>query len=201
MRLLNYLLFSVCLSGLTFSTLGETLTATPTTSKNLKLYLEPNEQSQVLKELQPNTRLISVYQKNDWLKVGNTENGEIGWINLKQYQELLKSIQKEEAIVKSVVITVTDKLAEKGKTEIIAYQNGKKLAEKEAKVLWQQISEQEMHIEKHFMNMQHEMNELFQRSMHWFNQMFGGTSDIHMPMMLHRPPHAMVPQILVVDGK
>lgn len=131
-------------------------------------YAEPNEHSKVVTEVDPTTPFVTIYRTSDWVKVGNQKNGDTGWISLKQYREVVHP----KPVIQSVVMTVTDQPNKIEKTEIIAYKDGKKLDDKEARKLWNEMKDRHSQMEKHWRRMHQEMNEWFQNSWEWFNRMF-----------------------------
>ena len=122
-----------------------TPTPAPTQAKAVKkiiIYAEPSTSAKVIAQVNPWQRLIPVYQKGDWIKVGNPDDGTIGWINSKQYQEALESLYQPQTKSK--------------KLEIVVYEDGKKKAS---------ISE------KDFQKLQKQMNQMFQDMMRQFQQL------------------------------
>ncbi|WP_108650703.1 SH3 domain-containing protein [Dongshaea marina] len=48
----------------------------------IKLYEKPSASSHVIESLHPDAPLVSIFQKADWVKVGDPSNGNTGWIKL-----------------------------------------------------------------------------------------------------------------------
>lgn len=137
--------------------------------QDIMIYENPTETSKVLYKIDANNckKLIKIYRQKEWLKVGNSDNGQVGWINTKKCEELKDEMNR--TTVKSIVINLTDKTDENGKTKIIAYKNGEQLSEKEAKELFDEFQSQQINIRKHFMKMHKEMLKMFKEWMQMWN--------------------------------
>jgi hypothetical protein len=111
-------------------------------------------------------KLIPIYRQKDWIKLGNPQNGKVGWAKYDRYQQWLHwGKAKTKPIIKpfiqSVVITVTEKTDEKGDAQIIAYKNGKRLSDQEAKKLLKQVHQQQHNLQKRFDRLQKNMRHFF----------------------------------------
>ncbi|MCF6777963.1 SH3 domain-containing protein [Thiotrichales bacterium 19X7-9] len=71
-----------------------------------QVYSQPNQKSNVIGNIsdQNNQEYIKIYQKNNWIKVGNTNTGNVGWVNIGQnadkqsqiqYQNMLNSLNQQ----------------------------------------------------------------------------------------------------------
>ncbi|WP_119342700.1 SH3 domain-containing protein [Facilibium subflavum] len=92
--------------------LGLIATTSAAFATSYQLYNQPNEQAKVIGQLsdQAQNQYIQFYQKGDWVKVANTANGQVGWVNVKQvqqntqdqqYQQALKAIEAQRAQLKA----------------------------------------------------------------------------------------------------
>lgn len=140
------------------------------------LYDAPNATAKVLGQLPADTDLIGIFQQGDWMKVGNRQNGETGWINLKQYHEAKKAFYRDYFHVNSETIYVHTSKDKDGKQVIEAYRDGKKLSDQEAKKLYDQVKvreQQQFKAMQHFNEMMNrEMQLDYQNAMGQFNAMF-----------------------------
>ncbi|MCF6776629.1 hypothetical protein L3V83_08600 [Thiotrichales bacterium 19X7-9] len=50
------------------------------------LYQSPSKESSYTK-IDLSTPFVKIYKDDGWVKVGNTANGQIGWVNLAQYKK------------------------------------------------------------------------------------------------------------------
>lgn len=132
----------------------------PDAIKQIVIYSAPNKTAKVEKKVDPTERLIPIYQKKNWIKVGDPKNGETGWINRDQYNAAMSAYYQPE--VQTVFIRTTQNSKEKPKVDVIAYKNGKKLSEKEAKSLYRRINEQQKREARYFQQMFWDMDNFFQ---------------------------------------
>lgn len=127
--------------------------------QKLALYARPDKKSDIVCHVDQWHRLIPIYRQNDWIKVGKQDDGKVGWISVEQYRNCMKSWFHPH--IKSVIITIDEQRDKEGKTEIIAYKDGKKLDEKEAKQLLRRFQHNQMQMEKRFHRMHEEMGRMF----------------------------------------
>ncbi|MCD6046141.1 MAG: hypothetical protein K0R48_1304 [Gammaproteobacteria bacterium] len=108
-------------------------------SIKINLYAEDNDKK-VIDTLPPTARLIKIYQKGNWIKVGNPKDGTVGWINEKQYQEMLA--QLNQFTVQEIFISRMADGNSHPKNKLIVYQNGKPVSEKEANEIYKNLKKQ-----------------------------------------------------------
>lgn len=128
----------------------------------VSVYSQPDTKSKMVTKVKPFQHLIPIFHQNGWVKIGDPKNGQTGWINLKQYHQA-QNVSSQPKIER-VTINVTDHPAKSSKTEIVAYRNGKKLTDKEAKKLYHRLT-----AEQEEMNQQ--MDKMFQHTMHQMQKM------------------------------
>lgn len=114
-------------------------------SIEISLYESPDLKSKVTQNLPINTDLVAIYNKGDWVKVGNKANGDTGWINVAQYREAKQNFYKNYYHENFTSIFFNWTKDKNGKTMIEAYRNGKKLSNADAQKLYDQMREQEQH--------------------------------------------------------
>lgn len=108
----------------------------------IHLYASPEASAKIIKELPATTNLVGIYQKGNWMKVGDREDGSTGWINLSQYHQARNSLYDRTVQINSESIYIHEEKDKNGKTNIVAYKNGKKLSDADAKKLYQHMQEQ-----------------------------------------------------------
>ena len=90
----------------TLLTLGLIALTSSAFATSYQVYSQPNQKSNVIGNIsdQNNQEYIKIYQKNNWIKVGNTNTGNIGWVNIGQnadkqsqiqYQNMLNSLNQQ----------------------------------------------------------------------------------------------------------
>lgn len=109
----------------------------------IHLYESPEIHSKIIKSLPLFSNLVAIYRKDDWMKVGDRADGTTGWINLSQYNQARNNYYQEHFKMHSDFVYLQSEKNDKGKTEIVAYRNGKKLTPAEAKELYDHMQAQE----------------------------------------------------------
>lgn len=102
---------------------------------------ESNSDKKIIKTLSPTVPLVRIYQEGDWIKVGDTADGTVGWINRLQYQKTLEALNKAD--VQEIFISQTMDKNNKPQVKIVAYRNGKPLSKNEAQSLYEDIKKQQ----------------------------------------------------------
>lgn len=146
----------------------------------INLYESPETTAKIIKKLPANTNLVGIYQKGEWMKVGDRADGSTGWINLSQYHQAKQDFYQHYFHLNSESVYVSTKKDKNGKTVIEAYKNGKKLSDADAKKLYDQI---QLQTEKQF------------KAMQQFNQ----EMDLQMQRELMNPPMIFMPGIVVIQ--
>lgn len=122
---------------------------------------ESNNDKKIIQTLPSTVNLVRIYQQGDWIKVGNTADGTVGWINKLQYQKTLE--KPDQANIQQVFISQTVDKDNKPQVKIVAYQNGKLMSEKEVQSLYDDIKEQQKLQAQYW-------QELNRNMIHWQNQ-------------------------------
>jgi hypothetical protein len=131
MKTIFFLLFSLCLStGLANSH-----------DDQIALYASPHASSP-LRYLSADTKLVPIYHEKEWVKVGNPSTGNVGWVNTIQVG-MARDHFYRPAIQ---TIYLSSKKGPNGKPliSIVAYLNGKKLSNQEAKARYEAIRAEQM---------------------------------------------------------
>lgn len=145
--------------------------AAPKTEKMLILYSEPHTKAKIVSKVSPWKQLVKIYQKGDWVKVGDPETGDVGWVSLQQYRQLMKELTKPKVQTRSrtVYIQQVSNPMKPGKYKITAYENGKRVSQKRAEQLLKETQRQQMQSEDQFQKIQRQMQEMFEDSMRDFD--------------------------------
>lgn len=136
--------------------------------------------------------LIPIFKRGDWLKVGDPKDGQIGWVNLQQYHQAIEA-QLHPHEQSFFFSQSTDK---NGKTHVVAYKDGKKLSEKEARVLLKH-SEQDQAAQWRTFNsdidiLQKQSDRMFNDP--FFHQGWGGATYFAPPQIIVVRPGQLVPK-------
>lgn len=147
--------------------------AAETKSKpQIVLYAKPDQASTVVQKISPWQNLVPIYHQNGWIKVGNPEDGQIGWINVKNYQQIMTDVTKPSIDMETSYVQMMSKPVEKGQDQykITGYKNGKPLTKKEAEALLQDIQKRQEDMQKQFQKMQEQMRQWFTQTMEMFDK-------------------------------
>jgi hypothetical protein len=151
----------------------------PTNKAEVIIYQSPQTNSTVVEKINPGERLVGIFNQGDWIKVGDPRNGQTGWVNREQYQQVINKYFQSN--IQTVYIRTASN--DKNAPNIIAYQNGKKLSDKDAKQLYQRIQKQQLeqtqYMQKVFWNMQNVMDQ----NIHELNQPFNPWNELNIGLM------------------
>jgi hypothetical protein len=122
-------------------------TNTPPVIKNpsINLYKDSDMKSGVVEQVPLQQNLVVIYRKGNWIKVGDSANGQVGWVNRKQYREMLNAYYKRFTPERQTVFIQTNRTGsgDQAKESVIAYRNGKQLTTKEAEALYAEMKKQQ----------------------------------------------------------
>lgn len=106
----------------------------------IKLYDKPHA-SHVHLWLPVSSHLVPIFRQGDWVKVGDRSNGQVGWVDIKQYRAARVAYFRPD--VQTVFVNSTRSKSGKPTISIIAYKNGKKLTDKAARTLYLKMAKQQ----------------------------------------------------------
>ncbi|MCB1828339.1 MAG: hypothetical protein KDH94_07915 [Coxiellaceae bacterium] len=135
-------------------------TTTFAAAKDQILLYNTPKGDKVLDRLPGNAALIPIYQKKDWVKVGDPRNGHVGWVNKKQVREARNAFFRPN--IQTVYIHSDESKNGKPQLNIVAYRNGKKLSQAEAKRMYEQMRKNQIAELKRMRHMTRWMDEVFQ---------------------------------------
>ncbi|MCW5589611.1 MAG: SH3 domain-containing protein [Legionellales bacterium] len=155
-------LFSLTLTSTCLIAASSLALANAPAAKTLSLHTNPDAKSAVVSQIKPTQTLVEIFQKNGWVKVGNPENGDTGWIKASDLNaSTQQQVTQQKLIIphfsQTIITAVTDK---NGHTTYKVEQSNdqKKISQKEAADLFKHIQEQQTQFQAH---MQQLMNESF----------------------------------------
>jgi hypothetical protein len=135
------------------------------------LYSAPEQNAQVLEKVAPTKPLIPIFRQKEWVKVGDPRDGKVGWVNKKQYRQAMRAWYRPN--VKTVFIRSENNKNGKPEVNIIAYSNGKKLNEAQAKALYKQLQKNENQQWRQMNRFDRQMNKLLSRQMRMMDDNIG----------------------------
>jgi len=129
-------------------------------TEQINLYQEANAKSHVVGKVSPQSNLVMIMRKGQWVKVGDRSNGQVGWINRKQYISAREKWMRPD--IQQVYVNV-EKDPKTGKMvyNVVAYKNGKKLSEEKAQQLYQKLRLQQQKEWKNSRRIQRQMQKVF----------------------------------------
>lgn len=145
---------------------------------NIPLYTDANKNSKVLEQLPIGTQLIPIFRHDNWVKVGDPRNGHTGWID---YTDYLQAQSQTNSNNTQVIYVQTNNNGKQKSENIIAYQNGKKLSDAQAKALYEKVQKQQQVTNDQFMKMQQQMNAMFMHNMQMWQPIVIVNQDANLP--------------------
>ncbi len=144
-------------------------------TSQVNIYQNPDVKAHVLEKINPAQRLVPIFHKGNWIKVGDPQNGEVGWINRQEYQKAMSAYY--EPNIQTLYIHTTPGQNGQSTINVVAYKNGKKLSDKEAQVLYKRIEIQQKKQAEYMQRVFWNMDNVLESEMH------------HMPQYFVAPPN------------
>lgn len=130
------------------------------TTQQLKLYDEPKSTSKVVAVVNSPASLVEIYQQGDWVKIGDTKTGNVGWVQ----QKTLDTMNGDHLFS----VTFTKKNKDGG--QIIQYFGTAQVNKQKVSQLIEKLNKQQV-------EMQVQMDKLFQKNMADFNALWNELTD------------------------
>lgn len=124
----------------------------PISNNKIFLYSQPTTHAQPVEQIPPQVKLIEIYRQNNWVKVGDPTNGKVGWLTDIAYQVSQTSVAQ--------IVFLQIKPGNNSTENIVAYRNGQKLSEADAKKIYTQLSQQQTQFNQQIVQFQNSMNQL-----------------------------------------
>ena len=157
----------------------------------IKLYTKPSTRASVVTKINPLKNLVPIYQKGAWVKVGDPENGDVGWININEYQSAVRKLTGTQE--KTLYLQYVNKPNNK-KPTLIVYENGKKLSKKRALDVYKHMQKQETEEQDQFHKIQLQMEDM----QHQMNKAFKNFSTMN---YIDDNPSLTTPMMIVVPSR
>ncbi len=182
MRLLSVLALTTCLftAGASYAAVEQhpaekAKPAAKQKAVQINMYAEPTLRAKIVQSITPAERLVPIFRKGEWIKVGDPKDGSVGWINHDQYRKAMEAFYQPN--FQTVFIRTQRDKNGKPVTSIVAYKNGKKLSEKDADALYKKIRQEQandaQNMQRLFWDMDN-MMEQQEREMHQFVEPWDG---------------------------
>jgi hypothetical protein len=148
--------------------------------KSIILYAQPNRKK-ILQKLPAFTRLVVILRKGEWAKVGNPNDGVVGWINIKQWRDAQHQSFQASSATQSVYI---DRQGDK----LVVYKNGKKLPHKEAEQVYKHWQAQQLKQQRAMRHYFRDFDRMMYQDMRQTREMMD--QPLWMPGPVIETPHA-----------
>lgn len=159
-------------------------------STQVKLYSAPESDAKVLKEVPVTSRLVPIFREGAWIKVGDRQDGFVGWINVKQYHQAKRAYYQNYFNEKTETVYIHSEQDGKKGQKIVAYRNGKKLTEEQAKALYGKMQQQQKQQWRAMQRFNRQMNRMMENDFAGMNRAFNG---------MFNAPVMMMPGIVVIE--
>ena len=194
-RLITCLGITLLLSG--------SLWANQKPSPTIKLYANPTLKAKVLGTTTQEHALVPFHRnakKQHWVKVGNSNNGQVGWVNLNQVEKFHQTEAKASTpdIQTFFISSETHTTGKDGKPviNVVAYKNGQKVSNKEAQKLYKKMRGDQIAQQHRMIKFNRDLERLYQRN---FNRLNHGHLLGHQflaPMPVLSPIVILEPQVV-----
>ena len=139
-------------------------------NSTINIYEAPGS-SKVIATVPLYTQMVPIINKGHWTKVGLRSDGRVGWINLDTYE------QKREAAwrpnIQTVYVSTTQDNNGKPVINVIAYHNGKRLSDKQAKSFYEKMVKQQRQEQRAQRNYWRHFNRMMRFQQHEMDEMMG----------------------------
>lgn len=126
--------------------------------EQISIYAKPDSHSAVVEEIHIGQPLVPIYRHKGWEKVANRRNGNVGWVNIKQYRHAWHQAMQPD--IQTVYVSSEQaKPGQKAKMTVVAYRNGKKISDKEAQKIYQHLQRQQRVMQKQWKRFDLEMGQ------------------------------------------
>ena len=163
------------------------MAATQNNVPTIALYATPSI-GKIVETVPVTTYLTPIFRQQNWLKVGDASNGQVGWINVNNYYKVRDAYYTPT--IQTIYVTRSD-IDKNGKSTVtvVAYKNGQKVSDTEAKALYAHMLEQQAKEQAWQQQYWNNMNRMLQMQQQEMDQMF----DNAMPVAMMPGPVILVP--------
>lgn len=147
----------------------------------VNLYATPDKSANIIGKVDTTQDMVPFFRKNGWIKVGNPEDGQVGWINKAEYHKAV--IASFHRNVQTMFIEVDQT---KNNPVITAYKNGKKLTSEEAQALYKKIQKRQA-------RMNRKLRHFKKRMRSWYRREMNNVQSVFMPL-----PSSQIMQPVVI---
>ena len=145
-----------------------TLTTTLAFATTINMYEQPSADSKLVASVASDAPLRPIFytEKKDWVKVGNPQNGDVGWIKAMEFKEVPGVIKINSSQIQQLVTGKDDKTKE---YKIIQYSGPNELTPEDAKKAVQDMEKRNEKMRAYSQKMQEEIQKSIQEAFKAFN--------------------------------
>lgn len=145
-----------------------TLTTTLAFATTINMYEQPSTDSKLVASVTSDVPLRPIFytEKKDWVKVGNPQNGDIGWIKTMEFKEVPGIIKINSSQIQQLVAGKDGKNKE---YNIIQYSGPNELTPEDAKKAVQDMEKRNEQMKAYAQKMQEEIQKSIQEAFKAFN--------------------------------
>lgn len=127
---------------------------------NINMFEKPDASSKVVATLQNGDTVISIFapEKSEWVKVGNTKNGDVGWVKIKELQGPVFISNINGKTIEQHIISDNKKPEEE---KIIQYSGSVQLNKADVDKFTKQLEEKQKQMAESMNKMEQEMQKMF----------------------------------------
>lgn len=170
--------FTVSLSALaansTVNNTKNTTVSNNNTSDQVCLYQKSSASSSCVKKISVTTPFVRITQSQEnpsWIKVGlQNKNGTVGWLNLNKFKQAQNAFYQPD--IQTVFVHVDQNKNGKPTYTVVAYKNGKKVSDAQAKAFYKKIRREQETVFERTQAFENHFHQMLDRDFFGANQFF-----------------------------
>lgn len=125
---------------------------------SISVYSEPDTHAKPAMTLGSGQKMIAIYEKNDWIKIANPDNGDIGWIKKSEWQSATKNVITIEQVGDGYSVTSKNSNGAMNSSYHVMQTNGNnKVTSEEMNTFLNDWQKQQQTIQQHFDQIRQDM--------------------------------------------
>lgn len=124
--------------------------------RSIPVYSEPNTKTAPASTLTKGQKIISIFEQNDWIKVANPDNGNVGWVKKSDWKAAAKNVVTIEQVGHGYSITSQNSDGSMNSSYRIIQTSGKVNSE-EIDTFFNDLQKQQQSMQQHFEQIRQDM--------------------------------------------
>ncbi len=125
--------------------------------RSIPVYDTPDNKTSPTTTMTKGQKLISVYEQNDWLKVANPDNGNIGWVKKNDWKAAAKNVISIEQVGNGYSITSQNSDGSMNSSYRVIQTSGDKTNSEEMNTFFNDLQKQQQNMQQHFEKIRQDM--------------------------------------------